>query len=127
MATLESRLGEARSGLGDRAPPAPLPPEGASLLARVEALEAALDTVMAAQVSSFRAGGILMSPQKRQILRHYCCRVAGWRRLKQPSTPSWLRRWGTKSVAHQKKVRGGVDLCLRIQVAEQRELDLLKS
>jgi hypothetical protein len=36
--------------LGDRAPRSPPPLEGASLLARVEALEAALDTVMAAQV-----------------------------------------------------------------------------
>lgn len=51
VATLESRLGDARSGLGDRAPSVPPLPEGASLLARVEALEAALDTVMAAQVT----------------------------------------------------------------------------
>jgi len=50
VAALEARLGHARAGLGRRAPPPPPDGAGAPLLARVEALEAALDALLAAQV-----------------------------------------------------------------------------
>ena len=49
---LEARLGEARAGLGRHAPLPPPDAGGTSLLARVEALEAALDSVLAAQVTT---------------------------------------------------------------------------
>lgn len=72
MRSLEERVGQARAGLGVAAPPLPPAPSPAGgMMARVDALEAALDVLLAAQVPQAfllpSSGPPLVSPRLRAL------------------------------------------------------------